>query len=75
MYCTALESRGKNLSYDLKNNRVIWSYFIGHGVSIAPIFFKDKIIANAESDTWLELDYNGELLATKCNFKNYQILL
>jgi hypothetical protein len=50
MYCTVLESGGKNLSYDLKDNRVIWSYFIGHGVSIAPNFFKDKIIANAESD-------------------------
>jgi hypothetical protein len=50
MYCTVLESRGKNLSYDLKNNRVIWSYFIEHGVSIAPNFFKDKIIANAESN-------------------------
>jgi hypothetical protein len=71
MYCTAIKSGGKILAYDLKNNQVIWSYFIGHGVSIAPYYFKDKIIANAEGDNWLELDYNGNLLATKCDSKTY----
>jgi len=48
---------------------VIWKKFIAHGVDKQPYFLKDKIIANAEDDNWFELDYNGKLLDTTCEYK------
>lgn len=71
MYCTAIipETGGAILAYDLKKNSIVWKYFIAHGVTVQPYYFKDKIIANAEGDNWFEINYKGKLLDTTCKRK------
>jgi len=71
MYCSGIDAGigGAVIAYDLKKNNVIWEKFIAHGVDKQPYFMKDKIIANAEDDNWFELDYNGKLLDTTCEYK------
>lgn len=71
MYCTGIDGAigGAVIAYDLKNNNVIWEKFIAHGVDRQPYFLKDKIIANAEEDNWFELDYNGKMVDTTCEYK------
>ena len=68
MYCTAIaaEIGGAILAYDLKKNAIVWQKFIAHGSSAQPYFFENKIVANAESDNWFEIDYNGKLMDTTC---------
>jgi hypothetical protein len=64
MYCAAVSAQigGAILAYDLKHNGILWQKHIGHGVSLQPYFFKDKIVANFEENFWFELDYHGNLL-------------
>lgn len=69
MYCTALYNFGNILAYDLKNNKVLWYKFIAHGTDVQPYYLKDRIVANAENDNWIELDYNGIPLITNCKNK------
>jgi hypothetical protein len=71
MYCTGIDGGigGAVLAYDLKKNNIIWGKFIAHGVDRQPYYLKDKIIANAEEDNWFELDYNGKMLDTTCEYK------
>ncbi len=71
MYCSGIDTAigGAVMAYDLKKNNVIWEKFIAHGVDKQPYYLKDKIIANAEEDNWFELDYNGKLLDTTCEYK------
>ncbi|ESU23352.1 hypothetical protein FEDK69T_15140 [Flavobacterium enshiense DK69] len=70
MYCTAIYEFGNILAYDLKNNKVLWHKFIAHGTDVQPYYFKDKIVANAEGDNWIEMDYNGNLLDTNADCKH-----
>lgn len=69
MYCTALDDGGKILAYDLKDNKIIWSHFVAHGVSEQPYFFQDELLANSEGEDWLALDYKGNFLEKKCDSK------
>jgi len=71
MYCTGIDNGigGAVIAYDLKKNNIIWGKFIAHGVDRQPYFLKDKIIANAEEDNWFELDYNGKMVDTTCEYK------
>lgn len=71
MYCTAIDGGygGAVIAYDLKKNNIIWGKFIAHGVDRQPYYLKDKIIANAEEDNWFELDYNGKMVDTTCEYK------
>lgn len=71
LFCAAISpgTGGAILAYDLKKNKIIWERFIAHGVSTQPYFLKDKIIANAESDNWFEIDYKGILKDTLCKNK------
>ena len=71
MYCTGIDGGigGAVIAYDLKKNNIIWEKFIAHGVDRQPYFLKDKIIANAEEDNWFELDYNGKMVDTTCEYK------
>ncbi|HSD14394.1 MAG TPA: PQQ-binding-like beta-propeller repeat protein [Flavobacterium sp.] len=64
MYCAAVSPQigGAILAYDLKNNHTVWQKYIGHGATLQPYFFKDKIVANYENQYWFELDYNGNAL-------------
>ena len=71
MYCAAISPKigGAILAYDLKKNAIVWQKFIAHGCSIQPYFFENKIVANAESNNWFEIDYNGKLIDTTCSKK------
>lgn len=71
MYCTGIDAGigGAVIAYDLKKNNVIWEKFIAHGVDKQPYYLKEKIIANAEDENWFELDYNGKLRDTTCEYK------
>jgi hypothetical protein len=69
LYGTAIYDYGCIVAYDLKTDTVIWSRFLAHGFSRQPYFFKDKIVANAEGDNWVEINYNGSLLDTTCKKK------
>lgn len=71
MYCTAIDGGygGAVIAYDLKKNNILWGKFIAHGVDKQPYYLKDKIIANAEEDNWFELDYNGNMVDTTCEYK------
>jgi hypothetical protein len=71
MYCTGIDGGigGAVIAYDLKKNNVIWGKFIAHGVDRQPYYLNDKIIANAEEDNWFELDYNGKMVDTTCEYK------
>ena len=71
MYCTGIDGGygGAVIAYDLKKNNLIWGKFIAHGVDRQPYYLKDKIIANAEDDNWFELDYNGKMVDTTCEYK------
>lgn len=68
MYCTSISPKigGAILAYDLNKNSVIWERFIAHGVGKHPYYLKDKIIANAESDNWFKIGYDGILKDTLC---------
>lgn len=65
MYITALEDGGKLIAYDLSQNKIIWHKNIGHGVDVQPIYLNDKIIASAGENQWFEIDYQGNILASK----------
>lgn len=69
MYCTALQGGGHIMAYDLKNSKVIWKHFTAHGADVQPYFFQDRIIANAENDNWVELDYQGNQIDKRCRNK------
>ncbi|CAN1548425.1 Pyrrolo-quinoline quinone repeat [Flavobacteriaceae bacterium] len=71
MYCTGIDGGygGAVIAYDLKKNNILWGKFIAHGVDKQPYYLKDKIIANAEEDNWFELDYNGKMVDTTCEYK------
>ena len=71
MYCTGIDGGygGAVIAYDLKKNKIIWGKFIAHGVDKQPYYLNDKIIANAEEDNWFELDYNGKMVDTTCEYK------
>jgi hypothetical protein len=71
MYCTGIDGEigGAVIAYDLKKNNIIWGKFIAHGVERQPYYLKDKIIANAEEDNWFELDYNGKMVDTTCEYQ------
>ncbi len=71
MYCTGIDGGigGAVIAYDLKKNNIIWGKFIAHGVDRQPYYLKNKIIANAEEDNWFELDYNGKIIDTTCEYK------
>ncbi|MGA9212343.1 hypothetical protein [Kaistella sp.] len=85
MYSTILYDGGKLVAYNLNENKIIWQKNTGFGADVQPIYFKNKIIANAENDNWFEIDYNGNFLkaksksyiyidSTKIDVKNYQFL-
>ena len=69
LYGTAIYNYGCIIAYDLKKDTVAWSHFIAHGYSRQPYFQENKILANAESNNWVVLGYDGVLLDTTCAVK------
>ncbi|KUJ51054.1 PQQ-binding-like beta-propeller repeat protein [Chryseobacterium sp. JAH] len=71
MYVTALSDGGKFVAYDLQENKPLWSRNIGHGIDFQPVYLNNKIIVKAEDDYWIEMDYKGNLLASKSKVHTY----
>ncbi len=69
LYSTAIYNYGCIIAYDIKRDTVSWSRFVAHGYSRQPYYLKDKILANAEGNNWVELAYDGSLLDTTCKVK------
>ncbi len=65
-YGTAIYDGGALYAYDVKADTVLWSRFLAHGCSVRPYFKPDRIIANAEGNNWLEINYNGKLTDPAC---------
>lgn len=66
LYSTGISNGGCVFAYDLKTDSLIWERFIAHGCSQNPYYPPEKIIANAEGDNWIELNYQGHLIDPKC---------
>ncbi|MCG2612875.1 hypothetical protein LZZ85_01240 [Terrimonas sp. NA20] len=66
LYSTGISKGGCVFAYDLRADSLIWERFIAHGISQKPYYQSGKIIANAEGDNWLELDYEGRLIDPQC---------
>jgi hypothetical protein len=66
LYGTAIYEGGNIFAYDTKADSLIWWKFLAHGVSTQPYYFPDYIQANAESDNWVRIGYNGQYLDTTC---------
>lgn len=69
LFGTAIYDAGCIIAYDLVKDTVLWSRFLAHGYSRQPYYFEKTIHANAESDNWVELNYQGQLMDTTCATK------
>lgn len=69
LFGTAIYDAGRIIAYNIAKDTVTWSRFLAHGYSRQPYYFNDRILANAEADNWVELDYKGVLLDTICGKK------
>jgi hypothetical protein len=67
LFFTGLYEAGNVLAYDVKADTVRWYRFIAHGCEVLPYYLDDRIIANTEGDSWVELDYNGNFLEKNCD--------
>ncbi len=61
MYATGIFEAGNVFAYDLAADSIKWFRFIAHGCDTRPYYLDDKIIANAEGQNWMEMDYEGSL--------------
>lgn len=66
LFFTGIYDGGCLIAYDLKADSVLWKRFLAHGYSRTPYYLHDKIIANAEGDRWIELNYDGSLKQPGC---------
>lgn len=66
LYTTAIYGAGCLVAYDITKDTVVWSRFLAHGYSRQPYYFDNSIIANAEVDNWVEINYDGQLVDTTC---------
>jgi hypothetical protein len=67
LYFTGLYDGGRLIAYDTRTDSVLWKRFLAHGYSITPWYQADKIVANAEGDNWIELNYDGTLKQAGCD--------
>lgn len=66
---TAIYEGGNLFAYDIKKDTLVWWRFLAHGVSVEPYYFADHIMANAEGNNWVSVNYNGTLADTLCKKK------
>ena len=69
LYGTAIYEGGCLFAYDTRKDTILWWKFLAHGVSVQPYFFNDYIQANAESDNWVKINYQGGFVDTTCKVK------
>jgi hypothetical protein len=67
LYTTGIYEAGNLIAYDPAADSVRWYRFLAHGYEHAPYYQADRIWANGEGDTWLELDYGGRILSPACD--------
>jgi outer membrane protein assembly factor BamB len=67
LHFTGLYDGGCLIAYDMKADSVLWKRFLAHGYSKTPYYLADKIVANAEGDNWIELNYDGTLKEAGCD--------
>jgi outer membrane protein assembly factor BamB len=67
LYFTGLYDGGCLIAYDINADSVLWKRFLAHGVSTTPYYLDDKIVANAEGDNWIEVNYDGTLKEAGCD--------
>lgn len=67
LYATGIYEAGCLFAYDMQKDTLLWHRFLAHGVSVKPYYQKDVIIANAESDNWLEVAFSGKLKEASCD--------
>jgi len=67
LYGTGIVDGGCVFAYDLLADTIIWKRFIAHGSSRQPYYLEDRIMANAEGDKWIELNYDGSFFAKGCD--------
>lgn len=66
LYSTGLYDAGCLFAYDLKQDTMLWSRFIAHGIAQTPYYLPNTIIANAEGSNWIEVNFKGQLTDTTC---------
>lgn len=71
MYATVYLDGGKLIAYHLDENKIVWQQNIGFGAEIPPVYLKNKIIANAEDNSWFEIGYDGNFLKTESKKHTY----
>ena len=72
LYGTFIGYDGGEISaYDLKNNKVLWSKFISHGVFEQPIYGNNYITLSIGDNNWTAVNYDGTLSDTVCNDRTY----
>ncbi len=67
LYFTGIYDGGSLIAYDLKSDSILWKRFLAHGYSRTPYYLPDKIVANAEGDHWIELNYDGTFREAGCD--------
>ena len=67
LFCTGIYDGGKLFEFDPAADSVLWSRFLAHGSSAQPFYLKNRIVANAEGNSWLEFDYSGKFLSAPCD--------
>ena len=70
LYTTGIYDFGCLIAYDMKSDTVIWSRFLAHGCSREPYYLDNMIMANAEGNHWLPVNYNGTLPDSACDIKD-----
>lgn len=71
-YTTGIYEGGCMLAYDLQADSVSWCRFLAHGCSVAPYYLADRIVANAEGSSWLEIGYDGRLIHQECDSMEFR---
>ena len=69
LFFTGLYDGGNIIAYDLSGDSVKWKRFLAHGYSITHYYLSDRIVANAEGNHWIELNYDGTLTARGCEWE------
>lgn len=69
LFGTAIYEGGNLFAYDFAKDTLLWWRFLAHGVSVEPYYFADRIMANAEGNNWVSVNYNGKLADTLCKKK------
>jgi outer membrane protein assembly factor BamB len=72
LYATGIYNVGSIVAYDIAADSVLWDRFLAHGCSRQPYYFADKVIANAEADAWLEMNYDGKLKTDDCQSEEHR---